>query len=67
MLISGNESILALKFDVHGRASHEDAEFAGCRVPVVLGGVVVRKGAAIEQYRDLFGFSGAQGDLCAAA
>jgi hypothetical protein len=43
MLISGNESILALKFDVHGRASHEDAEFAGCRVPVVLGGVVVRK------------------------
>jgi beta-glucosidase len=28
MLISGNESILALNFDVHGRASHEDAEVA---------------------------------------
>ena len=28
MFLSGNESILALKFDVHGRASHEDAEFA---------------------------------------
>jgi Fibronectin type III-like domain len=28
MLLSGNESILVLKFDVHGRASHEDVEVA---------------------------------------
>src|ERR1700730_3251376 len=60
------ENILTLESDVCRRASHQNAEFARRNCPVVLGSVVVRKSAAIEQHGDLLAFSGTQGNLCEA-
>src|ERR1700730_193759 len=63
ILASGTENMLTLECDICGRPSHKNAEFARRNGPVVLGSIVVRKSATIQQHGDWLAFSGTQGNL----
>jgi hypothetical protein len=63
ILLSGNERILPLKFDVHERSAYKNAAFTGSAVPAVFGDVVVRESAAVEKHSERFAFARAQRNL----